>query len=411
MVWLSELVEGLRALRSDLRRVVTTLLGVAWGTFAVVGLGAFGTGIEENMAQRAAGMGEGIVIAWPGRTTLAWEGVPEGRAIRLTAPDVRRLRESVPGIAEISPENSVFARLRRGGQAFLPELTGVDPGYGVLRNLPPQSGGRFLNQADLEQARRVVFLGDRVARQLFGDSDPVGRELVLAESPFMVVGVLQPKEQDSDYGAHDTARAFIPWSTYQQVFGPRFVDNFVVRAKDPALLPSVIDGIYASLARSHHFDPRDREALSLWDTTEADEIRGQIFGAMDLLTLLAGSFTVLVGAIGVGNLMFLVVRRRTGEFGLRMALGARPAWILRGVLMEGMLLVAAGGLLGFLAAAGLAGLVGASPLAASLGQPRISTQLALGVGLLLLLVGLAAGWFPARKAARLDPATALAEAL
>jgi len=354
-------------------------------------------------------MGQGIVIVWPGQTTKPWQGVPEGRAIRLTAEEVRRLPASVPGIAEISPENSVYARLRRGGQAFLPELTGVDPAYGALRNLPAQPGGRFLSELDLRERRRVVFLGDRVAQQLFGTADPVGQTLMLADTPFTVIGVMQPKQQDSDYGSHDTARAFIPWSTFAQIFGSRAVENFVLRAEDPAQLPGVIDGLYSSLARSHRFDPSDRFSLSLWDTTEADQVRRQAFSAMDLLTLLAGTFTMLVGAIGVGNLMFLVVRRRTAEFGLRMALGARPAWILRGVLLEALLLVGFGGVLGFFAAAGVAMLVGATPLVEDLGQPRISTELALGVSLLLLVVGLAAGWFPARRAARLQPAAALAE--
>lgn len=409
MRWGAELIEGLRALRGDSRRAVMTVLGVAWGTFAVVGLGAFSSGLEQNMAERAAGMGEGIVIIWPSQTTLPWKGLPEGRSLRLTASDVRRLKTSVPRVAELSPEHSHYARIRRGGKAFRPEVTGVDPDYGSLRMLPAQAGGRFLNPADLALARKVVFLGDHVAKQLFPYRDPVGAELMLAETPFTVVGVLQAKLQESDYGAHDTERVFIPTSTYEQVFGARFVDDFVVRAESRDDLAQVIKDLRSALARSHSFDPNDRFALSLWDTTEADKIRSQAFDAMDLLTLLAGVFTVLVGAIGVGNLMFLVVRRRTSEFGLRMALGARPSWILRGVLIEALFLVALGGLLGFLAAAGIASLVGASPLAENLGQPKISSDLALGVAGLLILVGLAAGWFPARRASRFAPAVALAE--
>lgn len=392
-----------------MRRFVTTVLGVAWGTFAVVGLGAFGAGLEESMATRAAGMGEAIVIAWPGRTTKAWQGVPEGRAIRLRSEEVRQLATRVPGVAAISPEASHYSRMAVGTTMLLPEVTGVDPAYGALRNVEPQPGGRFLSPRDLAEARPVIFLGDRLARNLFGAEEPVGQELIMGETPFRVVGVMQPKEQDSDYGSHDTARAFVPMSTYERVFGARYVENFVVGAHRPELLPEVVRGLYTSLSRSHGFDPMDRDALSLWDTTEADEIRGQIFDAMDLLMLLAGTFTVLVGAIGVGNLMFLVVKRRTPEIGLRMALGARPASILRGILAEALGWVALGGALGFLAAAGLAGLVGASPLSEDLGQPQISTQLALGVVVLLMVVGLGAGWFPARRAARLDPALALAE--
>lgn len=393
-----------------MRRAVATVLGVAWGTFAVVGLGAFGTGLEENMATRAAGMGQGIVIFWPGRTTQPWQGIPEGRALRVRAEQVRDLAEQVPGLARVSPEYSRFARLKRGEAIYRPQLTGVDPDYGALRKLDPQPGGRFLNARDLAEARDVVFLGDHVAGQLFGADDPVGRTLILADRPFTVVGVLQPKFQDSDYGALDEARAFIPTSTYERLFGARFVHDFVLQATQPEALPDVIDGVFASLGRTLGFDPADRLAFGIWDTTEGDRVRAQAFDAMALLTLLAGALTVLVGAIGVGNLMFLLVRRRQAEIGLRLALGARPRWVMRAVLGEALLLIAAGGALGFLAAAGVAALVGASPLAADLGQPRISGALALGTCTLLAVVGLLAGWFPARRAARLDPATALAEA-
>ena len=362
------------------------------------------------MAERAAGMGEGIVVAWPSRTTRPWRGLPERRLLRLTADDVRALARQVPDVAAVSPEYSRYERLRRGTSVFRPQVTGVDPAYGPLRNQRPAPGGRFLNALDLAERRRVVFLGDRVASQLFGERDPVGETLVLGEAPFTVIGVLAPKVQDSDYGALDEARAFIPASTFEQLFGARFVNDFVLRATGPERLPAAIDGVYAALGRRLGFDPADRMALTLWDTTEADRIRTRAFDAMDLLTLLAGAFTVLVGAIGVGNLMFLVVRRRTGELGLRLALGARPSWILRAVLGEALVLIAAGGLLGFLAAAGLSALIGASPLAENLGQPRIAPALAAGVWVLLAAVGLAAGWFPARRAARLDPVTALTEA-
>ena len=410
MRFLADVAEGLASLRSHSQRALSTVLGVAWGTFAVVGLGAFSTGLEENMAERSAGMGEGIAVTWPSRTTRPWRGIPEGRFLRLTADEVRDLRDQVPEIAEISPEYTRYERMQRGPYAFRPQVTGVDPDYGPMRTMIPAPGGRFINPVDVAQARRVVFLGDRVARQLFGRQQAVGRSLLLGDAPFTVVGVLATKEQDSDYGARDEARVFIPASTFEQLYGVRFVTNFVMRASHPDRLPRAIDGVYEALGRRLGFDPADRLALLLWDTTEDDRIRAQAFVAMDILMLLAGSFTVLVGAIGVGNLMFLVVRRRTGELGLKMALGARPRWVLRQILCESLVLIAAGGFLGFFAAAGVAGIAGASPLAENLGQPRIAPALGVGVWLLLAVVGLVAGWFPARRAAGLDPAAALTEA-
>jgi len=412
-MFLAALWDGLRGLANERGRALSSVLGVAWGTFAVVGLQAFGIGLEESMALRAQGMGEAIVVAWPSRTTLPWRGVPEGRGLHVSADDVRALPGDVPEIAAVSPEYGRSLRMRRGTRVFRPQVTGVDPVYGELRNLVPEPGGRFFGPRDLAERRRVVFLGDKVARQLFPDEEAVrvaGAELVLGGTPFTVIGVMRPKDQDSNYGSIDDERVFVPASTFEQVFGARYVSNLVYRAKSRELLPRAIDGVYASLGRRLGFDPDDRAAIDTWDTTEGDQIRGRAFQSMNVMTFLAGLFTLLVGTLGVGNLMYLLVKRRTGEIGIRLALGTPPRSILVGFLAETLVLVAAGGALGFLAAIGLAELVAATPAVEKLGHARVSPTLGAGVVALLFGVALAAGWFPARRAARLDPVLALRSA-
>jgi putative ABC transport system permease protein len=232
---------------------------------------------------------------------------------------------------------------------------------------------------------------------------------VLAGSPFTVVGVLAPKEQDSDYNGTDDERVCIPASTYRRRFGERFLDDIVFDARDPSRVGEAMRDAAEVLARRHGFDPDDGGALQWWDTTEGDRIRAYAFLAMDVMTGGAGALTLLVGGLGIANLMFLVVRRRTAEIGLHLALGARPRRVLLGVLGEALALTGAGGALGLLAALGLGRAVGASPLAESVGVPEISALLALGTAGLLVVVGVAAGWFPARRAARLDPIRALTE--
>ena len=254
-----------------------------------------------------------------------------------------------------------------------------------------------------------MFLGDRIREQLFGQEDPLGRTVVLRGAPFTVVGTMRPKLQESDYGGMDEERICIPASTYVRVFGDRWVDYFVYRAHRPELAKEATRDVYRVLGARLGFDPEDREALWVWDLAEGDRIRETSFAALNLLMGLAGILTLLVGGIGVGNLMFLLVRQRTREIGIRMALGARPRWILREVLLQSLVLVAAGGALGFLGAWILSAAIGASPLAENLGQPRISMTIGLGTVALLGTIGLVAGWFPARRAAHLDPVRALAD--
>ena len=397
----------IRSLREQRGRTVSTLLGVGWGTFAVVAMLAFGAGIEDMLKDRAAGMGNGVVVTWINSTTLPFRGFPEGRNLLATDEDILSLREQVPGIGLVSPEYSRRENLEVEQQIFRTTLCGVFPSYGVMRNMIPDPGGRFLNSEDQRLARRVIFLGDRTKRQLFGESDAIGQQVVMAGAPFTVIGVLQAKEQDSDYNGKDDTRCCIPAATYRRLFGDRFVDNFVYRAERREDTMAVVDGVYVALGRRLGFDSTDRDALNTWDTTEGDRIRATIFSAMDLMTGLAGTLTLLVGGLGVGNLMFVLVRRRTAEIGIQMAMGALPRWVLWEVQLQTMFLVAVGGLFGFLGAWALTSLVAFTPLTAAVGYPHISWRVALATIGLLMAIGLAAGFVPARRAAHLDPVQAL----
>ncbi|MCC6673394.1 MAG: ABC transporter permease [Planctomycetes bacterium] len=396
-------------LRQQRLRALLSLSGVAWGTLSILLLLAFSVGFAELFARRQQGLGTGIAIAWPSRTTKAWQGLPPGRRIRPTHDDIRALALAVPGLEALSAEFVAGERLQVGARVLRVELSGVDPEFGRLRQLEPRPGGRFLNAADQDGRRRVVFLGDDLARSLFGADEPVGRTLLLREAPFTVVGVLRTKEQDSDYGALDEDRAFVPAATFADVYGTRLVNNFVYRAADPARQEACTDRIVQALAARLRFDPTDRGALGLWDTTEEQRMVATIFLAFHVVLGMAGVFTLLAGGVGIANLMFLLVRRRTSEIGLKLAVGARPAQVRREVLVQTLVLVGAGGTAGAVLAAGAVALARSGPWIAETGVPRIPTALGAGAALLLLAVGVLAGWFPARRAAGLDPAEALRE--
>ena len=407
MILLASLHDWFRELRLQKVRTFSTVMGIAWGTFGVVGIMAFGRGLEDLMHERAQGIGRGLVVVWPRQTTRPFAGYSRGRAVNLTEEDVAALEAQVPELDAICPEYVRWETVETGGQVLSVPISGIRPPYRILRNLAVEPGGRFIDDRDVREERRVAFLGDLVKRQLFGDEPAVGRTVRLLGAQFKVIGVMRPKLQDSNYEGQDENRICIPTSTFRQVTGDRLVDYFVYRAREREQTAAATANVYQVLGRRLKFDPADLDALRVLDTTEFDRIREISFLAMDSLITLACFFTLLVGGIGVGNLMFLVVRRRTREIGIRLAVGARPRWILQEVLVQALILVAVGGAIGFLGAWGLAVLIGATPAAETLGVPRISMITAVGTVTLLAVIGLAAGWFPARRASRLDPVRAL----
>ncbi len=406
------ILDAVRQLRADLGaqrlRTTLTVLGITWGTVAVVVLLAFSVGLERQTLKRFHGLGDRIVILFGGRTTKPYEGFREGRSIRLREDDASVLRSEIADITMISPEYSDRSTpVRRGRSAVNPNITGVWPEYGLMRNVIPQPGGRWLNERDLADRRRVVFLGDEVARILFGEADPTGSEVLIGTTPFTVIGVLRPKIQNSSYNSRDEDRVFIPSSTHAALFGDRFVNNVVYRTADPSRTKAVERRVYELLGRKYRFAPDDEDALRVWDTAEWEQRFGYMFLGFKLFFAIVGSFTLSVGGIGVANIMYIVVRERTREIGIKRSVGATRRGILWQFLVESVLVVALGAVLGIVLSVAIVRLLSLVPMQDFVGAPTISLQVAFITMGLLAFVAMLAGLFPALRAASLDPVECL----
>jgi putative ABC transport system permease protein len=224
--------------------------------------------------------------------------------------------------------------------------------------------------------------------------------------PFLVIGVMQEKAQDSSYSGRDKDKAFIPDTTFASLFNRQYVDNFIFQASQASLVPAATRQVYEVLGRRHQFDPSDEEAIGMWDTTEAEKFFSVFFGTFRAFLGIIGSFTLIVGGIGVSNIMYVVVEERTREIGIKLAVGAKPRFVQLQFLIETLTLTAAGGLLGFLITVGIIAVFPAS-LDEYVGTPQASPLVIGTTTLLLGLIGFVAGYFPARRASLLDPVVAL----
>lgn len=398
----------LQDLRKQKLRTFLTTFGIVWGTAAIIILVAFGEGLYRFQKRQFLGLGEQLVIVWPGKTSLPYQGVPKGRWLRFTDEDIRSLTREIPGIILSSPEYSASGKITYDRKTISQNLIGTYPEFGVVRNLIPEPGGRFFNNIDFEYRKRVAFLGTNVRDDLFGEgADPVGKYITIKGSPFLVIGVLKHKEQNSSYRGRDSYKVFIPSSTFKTIFNRQYSNDFIYQVADPDKSKSIEKKVFENLGKKYKFDPQDDQALFIWDTNKSLADFKPFFEGFKIFLGIIGFFTLIVGGIGTANIMFVVVKERTKEIGLKMALGATRGHIMSQIILESLLLTAIGGTIGFLIAKGFEAVFPLLGLAEYVGNPVISSRHVMLTIAVIGSIGFLAGLFPARRAVRLNPVEAL----
>ena len=396
-------------------RTALTLSGVVWGTFSVILLLAFGDSVSKAQIKRFHGMGSGIVLVFPSRTTLPWQGFVRGKAVRVTPETAEAIPEKVPGIEVLSPEFVGSRLIRYGRNEFRNTVRGVNPSFELMRNTIAEKG-RFIDPEDMTSRKRVCFIGDVLAADLFATDEPVGKTVFIDSVPFTVVGVMRVKLQSSNYnGQRDERCAFIPWTTYASLYGTKYVSNIIFRPLDRNRSKAVMEGVKAHLARLVGFDPADPDALGVWDTMDFEKSFTTFFLAFTIFLGVIGSFTLLVGGVGVASIMRVVVEERTREIGVKLAVGARRRTILWQFFGESLAIMLIGGLAGFGLAAGVLQTVKALAKGSTadlsftgfIGIPVLNPLVVVVTILILLAIGIVSGSIPARTAASTDPIEAL----
>lgn len=411
-MWKNLIQDFFGDLRTQKTRAFLTIFAVGWGTLSIVLLLAFGEGLKYAVVSGELGAGEQLFIIYGGTTTRAFEGLPSGRYNALHEEDLELLQDNIPDIDVVSVSYGKWGTVLKAGEVQTTTMMeGVDPGFSVMRNMYPASGGRFLNAQDVVQRRRVAFLGDSIARRLFPDTSAVGQTLFVDGVPFTVVGTMVSKIQSSMNNGPDADRIIIPSSTMRTIYGRTSVNSLLVRPRDVTKAPYVKRRIYEVLGSRYQFDPNDEGALGIWDFIENMKQTRLIAGGIQIFLGVVGALTLMVAGIGLANVMYVVVRERTREIGIKRALGARRKHIVSQFVAEATLLALSGGALGMLLAmllvVGVASLPDANEAMTFIANPKLSWPIGLGTVGILTMIGIVAGVLPARRAAAVDPVEAL----
>jgi len=394
-----------RALKRNKMRSALTMLGIVIGVGAVIAMIAVGSGAREKIASQISSMGSNLIMVLPGATTAGGVRMGSGTQPTLTLNDAEAIQKECPAVSEVAPILNGVAQVVHGSQNWATGVIGTTPGMLTVREWPLDSGRPFTQQ-DVRNATKVCLIGKTVVDNLFGDDDPIGKVVRIKKVPFTVIGVLSvkgqsPQGQDQDDAIH------VPVTTAQKkLFGtafPGMVRTIMVKAKSTGDLSSAEKQIIELLRQRHHIGQKQENDFTVRNLTQAMQTAEQSANVMGLLLGSIASVSLLVGGIGIMNIMLVSVTERTREIGIRMAIGAKTWDIRLQFIIEAMTLSLIGGIAGIIAGISSSKLISMFAGWTTIVSP-FSILLAFGFS---GLVGIFFGFYPAYKASLLDPIEAL----
>ncbi len=393
---------SLQGILKNKMRTLLTMLGIVIGVGAVIVMVAIGNGAQSQIEEQIENLGTNLIVVTAGTTNAGGASQGAQSFNRLTVADVDKIKTQATMLAAVSPVIVTRTQIVGAGKNWRAEVNGVATDYLTIRNWGVTSGSLFSDD-DVRSKRTVVVLGATVAKNLFPDVDPVGSEIRLGRSPFTVLGVLASKGQTANGSDQDDV-VLVPYTTAQsRLNGFSFLGQILASASDPKVLAEAQNEIRDIMRDSHGISPGGPDDFTVRDQTTIAQAATSTSSVMTSLLAAIASVSLIVGGIGIMNIMLVSVTERTREIGIRMAIGARGGDVLTQFLVESIVMCLLGGIVGLAAGTGGAALVGHFT-GWRVTTPASAVLLAVGFS---AAVGIFFGYYPARKAASLDPIQAL----
>ena len=400
-IWQTTMI-ALRALRRNKMRSMLTALGIIIGVASVVAMVAVGNGAQARITSQVSALGQNLLTVFAGSKKSGGVNSGLGSASAITLADAEAIQREVPDVAAVSPEVSVTAQAIANGRNWSTTVVGESPDYLKIRDWKLAAGSMF-NQSDIRSAAKIAVIGSKTANELFGPLNPVGQSVRIKNIPFTIVGLLESKGAGMG-GANQDDRILIPYTTaMKRLTGDRYLRSVNVEIRSADRMDIAQQQITSLLHQRHRLTSDQSDDFNIFNQKE---IADTVNSISKIITLLLGSIagiSLVVGGIGIMNIMLVSVTERTREIGIRIAVGAQPGDIRLQFLIEAVTLSLLGGLIGVLCGVGASHLVGIfTDFKAVVSSGSII--LAFGVS---SVIGIFFGFYPAHKAAALDPIVAL----